>query len=110
MSLVPEDLTKWDLENLLREFERCVKLEKAFDGVGGRYQSLIHAKVEALGTEAIRRTGLHPNWWRVKGVVPSSWTDEHGITHTWQHWMIQRKPDDSPRMVTCLLCIAKEFV
>jgi hypothetical protein len=107
MSLVPEDLAKWDLESLLREFERRVEIEKAFDNVGGRYRSPIHEEVEALGQEGIRRTGMHPNWWREKGIVPSSWTDEHGITHTWQHWVIARKSDDPVRMVTCFQCIAK---
>lgn len=105
MALVPGDLAKWDLESLLREFERRVEVEKTL--VGQLYKSIIHDEIEALGQEGIRRTGMHPNWWREKGIVPSSWTDELGITHNWQHFVIARKPDDPTRMVTCLQCVAK---
>jgi hypothetical protein len=105
MALVPEDLTKWDLESLLRQFEQKITLLPTL--VGSLYPSILQDEIEAIGQEGIRRTGMHPNWWREKGVVPSSWTDEHGITHNWQHWVIARKPDDPVRMVTCIQCVAK---
>jgi hypothetical protein len=107
MTLVPADLSKWDLECLLRAFEEKVELQKTM--VGTLYPSILHDELTAIGQEGIRRTGMHPNWWREKGVVPSSWTDELGIAHNWQHWVIARKPDDPTRMVTCMQCIAKEF-
>lgn len=105
MSLAHEDLTTWSLERLLKEFEDKGELMKTL--VGTLYPGILHDEIEAIGEEGRRRTGMHPNWWREKGLVFSTWTDEFGVTHAWQHWVIARKPDDPARTITCLQCMAK---
>jgi len=99
------DLAALDDEQLLREFEQKVELHKTL--VGTLYPNILMEEIEAIGQECIRRHSYHPNYWREHGIVPSSWTDEHGLTHAWRHWVVTRKPDDPTRMVTCLECISK---
>ena len=99
------DFTQLNDEQLLREFESKVKLHKTLGGT--LYPNILMEEIEAIGQECIRRHTHHPNHWREKGIVPASWTDEHGVTHAWKHWVVARKPDDPVRMVTCLQCVAK---
>lgn len=91
---------------LLREYEQRVALEKTL--VGQLYRSIVYDEIEALGQECIRRHTYHPNWWREKGIVPSTWTDEFGVTHAWvsSHTLLHRKADEPTKEVTCLQCIA----
>jgi len=107
MVLVSEDLMKWDNESLLRGFEQRTELYNTM--VGSLYPPIVHAEMEAIGAECIRRTEYHPNWWREKGIVPSSWTDEQGVTHSWTvfHAVQNRKADDPVRVVTCFECLAR---
>jgi hypothetical protein len=110
MSLVPEDLTKWDNESLLRTFERNQETLQVL--VGSLYPSILHEENEKIGQECIRRTNHHPNWWREKGIVESTWTGPDGLVHTWVHMhggsgVHRGRADDPAKIVTCFECLAR---
>lgn len=107
MPPVPEDLTKWDDASLLRAFEQKVELHKTL--VGSLYPNMLMDEIEAVGQECIRRHTYHPNWWREKGIVESSWTDSHGLVHAWNHRDLgqSRVPDDPAKAITCFECASK---
>ena len=107
MTLVPEDLTKWDNESLLRAYERNEETLKYL--VGSLYPSILYDENEKIGQECIRRSTYHPNLWRDQNIVESSWTSADGLVHTWwhRHAIQSRKPDDPPKVITCVDCLAR---
>ena len=116
MSVDPAALALWDNEELLRQFEQRVDLEKNL--VGTLYTSIIHDEIEAIGQEAIRRTTFHPNWWREKGIVHTSWSDAYGLVHNPYFRAcpanvlaptvlnVYRRRDDPAKEFSCLWCLA----
>jgi hypothetical protein len=100
-------MEQWDNMQLLKEFEERVELHKTL--VGNLYPNILLEVIETLGQECIKRTGHHPNHWREQGIVPASWTDEHGITHEWNssHRIRNCRADDPVRSITCLHCVVK---
>lgn len=92
-----EDFEDWGDVRLLDRYEHLL--------VCNLYSST--DELEAIGRECIRRYGFHPNHWRTKGIVPSSWTDTYGITHDWRHFAVRRRLDDPIRTVTCFQCVIR---
>ena len=116
MSVSPEDMALWDNAELLRQFESRSELHAQMGGP--LYPSILYDENEVIGQEAIRRTGFHPNWWREKGVVPTSWTDYDGLVHNpffrtcptvyltpWCRGMDVRR-DQPAKEYSCLWCLA----
>lgn len=103
----PELLKTWTDEELLKAYEQYSGLYESM--VGQLYRSIVHDEMEAIGEECYRRHDRHPNFFRGDGIVPSSWTDTHGLTHSWMsaHTLPRRVPDDPVKEVTCLECVAK---
>lgn len=109
-------LALWDDEELLRQFENRQKLLNAM--VGTLYPSILYDENEVIGQEAIRRTTYHPNFWREKGIVHTSWTDDSGLVHNPYFlqcpavyntpWIrgIDGRRDEPAKEFTCLWCLA----
>lgn len=107
MSLDFETAKTWSNERLLREYE---SRDELLHSLGGwLYTSIVRDEMSSLDEIAITRTGVALFHWRDQHIVPSSWTDEHGVTHEWlphpHCYKPGRRADDPIKHTTCLLCV-----
>ncbi len=102
-----KDVVRWSDMDLLHEYESRRDLRGQM--VGWLYPSIVEYEQKEILREAERRHGCHVSWFREKGIVPASWTDDFGVVHGIRNCPGRKpgmQPDKEPQPITCLACAA----